>query len=120
MVFSKDPKVVVFFFLVFFQNYMVCFSFSWPKPQGCHLVFHGFFQSSQSHFFLPSHTLEVMVFFFLDFSKAPKAPKAVFFLFLVFFQNSMVMVFFFLAKTSKLWSSFSWFFPKFLKSSSFS
>jgi hypothetical protein len=37
---------------------------------------------------------------------------------LVIFQNSMVVVFFFLAKTSKSWSSFSWFFPKFLKSSS--
>jgi hypothetical protein len=51
------------------------------------------------------------------FSKAPKAPKVVFFLFLIFFQNSMVVVFLFLAETLKLWSSFSWFFPKFPKSS---
>jgi hypothetical protein len=56
------------------------------------------------------------------FSKAPKAPKVVLFLFLVFFQNSMIVVFFFLAETSKLWSSFSWFFLKFpnLSSSSWS
>jgi hypothetical protein len=52
----------------------------WPKPQSCGLIFHGFFQSSQSHFLLHGHMLKVMVFFFLDFSKAPKVVV----LFLVF------------------------------------
>ncbi len=83
---------------------------------------HGFFQTSQSHGLLLGHTLKAMVFFFLDFSKvpkvviiffmvfskAPKAPKVVLFLFMVFFQNSMVVVFFFLAKTSKLWYYNGW------------
>ncbi len=103
------------------------------KPQSHGLVFHGFFQSSQSHLLLPSRTLKAMIFFFLDFSKDPKvvvfyfmvfskaskAPKVVLFLFLIFFQNSMAMVFFFLVKTSKSWSSFSWFFAKFPKSFSY-
>jgi hypothetical protein len=52
------------------------------------------------------------------FSKVSKTPKIVLFLFLVFFQNFMVVVFFFLVETLKLWYSFSSFFPKFPKSSS--
>jgi hypothetical protein len=36
-------------------------------------------------------------------------------LFLVIFQNSMAMLFFFLVETSNLCFFFSWFFPKFPK-----
>jgi hypothetical protein len=47
-----------------------------------------------------------------------KAPKVMVFIFLIFFHNSMVMVFFFLVETSKSWSCSSWFFPKLPKPSS--
>jgi hypothetical protein len=40
-------------------------------------------------------------------------------LLLSFFKNSIAMVFFFLAETSKLWSSSSWFFPTLPKPWSF-
>ncbi len=89
MVFSKAPKAVVFFFLVFWK-------------------LHGY------GLLLPSRNLKIVLFFFIVFSKAP---KAMVFFFLVF-PNSMAMVFFFLAKTSKSWSCSSWFFPKFPKPSS--
>ncbi len=155
VVFSKTPKVMVFFFLVFsktpwlwfssswpkpqsydillhgffqssqncgfflrsffFQNSWLWSSYSWPKLQSCCLVLHGFFQSSQNHFLLRSRTFKFMVFFFLDFSKAPKVPKDMLLLFLVIFQNSMAMLFFFLVETSNLCFFFSWFFPKFPK-----
>jgi hypothetical protein len=96
--FNKAPKIAVFFFLVFF-----------PKLHGYDLLLlHGFFQSSQNHLLLPSRTFKFMVFLFLDFSKAPKVPKAMLLLFLIIFQDSMAMLFFFLVETSKSCYSFSW------------
>jgi len=67
MVFSKAPKVVLFSKTLWLWSFS-----SWPKLQSYGLLFHGFFQSSQSHFLLPGRILKDMVFFFLNFSKAPK------------------------------------------------
>ncbi len=62
-------------------------------------------------FFLEfSKAPKIVLFFFMVFSKSPKVPKVVLFLFLVFFQNSMGVVFFFLTKTLKLWFFFHGFF----------
>ncbi len=76
-----------------------------------------------------SYIFKAMIFFFLDFSKAP---KVVVFSFMVFSKAPKAMLFssffpklhgdgffFFMVKTSKSWSSFSWFCPKFPKSSSY-
>ncbi len=110
LVFFQNSMAMVFFFLVetsklwsyslwFFPKLPKLSSSSWLYLQSHGLLLPGFFQNSQSCCLLLH-----------GFSKAP---KVVLFLFVVFFQNSIVVVFFFMAETLKLWSSFSWFFPKF-------
>jgi len=109
---------------LFFSKTPWLWSFSsWSKLQSCGLVLHGFFQISQNHLLLYGRTLKAMIFFFLDFSKAPKvvvfsfmvfskAPKVVLFLFLVFFQNSMAMVFILLGQNFKVMVFFFMVFSK--------
>jgi len=114
---------------LFFSKTLWLWSFSsWSKLQSCGLVLHGFFQISQNHLLFYGCTFKAMIFFFLDFSKAPKVVVFSFMVFILLGWNFKVMVFFFmvfskvpkvifffLAVLSKPWSFSFWIFPKFPK-----